>query len=471
MPIRLSRLRIVVAKIVHDLVSLRADQRGTVAVMMGFLLPILVGGMGLGFEISNWYSQSRAMQNAADSAAISAAANAGSNYDVEAKAVAAQYGFVDGSKNVTVTASNTATCPAGGNTCYSVTISSVVPLYLSQVVGYTGDTKLNGASIKTLTSASIAQQGNKQQPICLLALGKTGTALRSNGGPNTNFTGCTVMSDSAATCNGSNLQATYGLAAGSNSGCGITQYSNIPAVSDPYASYASNIPSQNTLANASHCNNSYPQESKHGQTWSGGTAWSAGTKTLTGSASVAGNTLICGDLRLTGNVTIDAPAGAVLYIQNGLLDLQGYKLSTNSGSAVSIVFTGTNSDDYNHTLTDNSGGSSGVLDIEAPKTGPFPGMALYQDPNLTTNVDISYAGNSPTWDITGLTYFPNASVTLSGAINKSAYGAVCMVMVAKDITINGTGSIYAQTPDGSGCKDAGLNMPTATIPGRAKLVY
>jgi hypothetical protein len=66
---------------------------------------------------------------------------------------------------------------------------------------------------------------------------------------------------------------------------------------------------------------------------------------------------------------------------------------------------------------------------------------------------------------------PNAHVTLSGAINKSSTGADCFVMVADDITINGTGSIYAQSPNGAGCKSAGLNMPSATIPGRAKLVF
>ena len=67
---------------------LRTDQRGNIAVMMAFLLPVLIGGLGLGFEVSNWYLQTRAMLNAADSAAIAAATNAGSNYDVEAKAVA-----------------------------------------------------------------------------------------------------------------------------------------------------------------------------------------------------------------------------------------------------------------------------------------------------------------------------------------------------------------------------------------------
>src|SRR5450759_4529171 len=106
----------------------REDRRGTVAIIMGVLIIPLVGALGIGFEVSNWYMTTRGMQNAADAAAIAAATNGGSNYDVEAKAVAAQYGFVDGTNNISITASNSAVCPAGGNTCYSVTISSVVPL-------------------------------------------------------------------------------------------------------------------------------------------------------------------------------------------------------------------------------------------------------------------------------------------------------------------------------------------------------
>jgi len=257
-----------------------------------------------------------------------------------------------------------------------------------------------------------------------------------------------------------------GIAHSTNNGCGVMQYSNVPVVSDPYAYMASNIP--NDLP--TRCSNSYSQESRHGSTWSGGTTWS-GSKALSGTASLVGNTLICGDLRLTGDVTINAPSGAVLYIENGLLDLQGYTFRTASGSSVAIVFTGTNTGSYQHYPTDNSGGASGILDIEAPKTGPFAGMAIYQDPALTRNVDFTYAGNAPTWNVTGGVYLPNADVTVSGAINKSTNGAVCMVMVTKDVTVNGTGSIYSQTPDGSGCQAAGLIMPTATIPGRTKLVF
>lgn len=417
--------------------------------MMGFLMPVLLGGFGIGFEVSNWYLNTRWMLNAADSATIAAASNASANYDVEAKAVAAQYGFVDGSNDVTVTASNTAACPGGGNTCYSVTISKVVPLYFSQVVGFVGDTTLNGANAKTLTSTSIAQQSVAPVPVCLLALASSGQGIRSDGGPFADMTNCDVMSNSTATCNGSDLNATIGAAHESNNGCGNTQYSNVPISPDPYESLASNIPA-NTCS-------SYPQEptKKKDPALPASSQWS-------GPQILNGNVIFCGDLQLTGNVIINAPTGAVLVIENGQLDTNGYTLSTANGSALTIVFSGTNGGSYAHAPT-----GGGTLNFNAPTTGPWSGIAIYQDPSLTSGVDISAAGNSPTWDITGLVYLPNSNVTFSGAVNKSSFGASCFVMVANTVRINGTGSIL----ETGGCPVAGLNMPTAQVPSRGELVY
>src|SRR5258708_18106884 len=153
--------KMVLSKYLH---RLREDQRGTVRVMMGFLIIPLVGALGIGFEVSSWYMTGRNMQNAADAAALAAATNGGANYDVEGKAVAAQYGFVDGANNITVAASNTATCPGGGNTCYSVTISGVAPLLVSQIVGYQGDTTLNGGAAKQLNAVAVATAIGQPQP-------------------------------------------------------------------------------------------------------------------------------------------------------------------------------------------------------------------------------------------------------------------------------------------------------------------
>src|SRR5258708_4535956 len=119
----------VLHSIANQMRRLRADERGAVSVIMGFLIIPLVGSLALGFEVSNWYMITRGMQNAADAATLAAATNGGANYDVEAKAVAAQYGFVDGTNTISIAVTDKAACPDGsGNTCYSVAISGFGPL-------------------------------------------------------------------------------------------------------------------------------------------------------------------------------------------------------------------------------------------------------------------------------------------------------------------------------------------------------
>ncbi|HEY6858987.1 MAG TPA: pilus assembly protein TadG-related protein [Pseudolabrys sp.] len=475
MPNKLSRPGIISAKIVRDLLGLRADQRGTIAVMMGLLIPVLIGSLGLGFEISNWYLRTRAMQNAADAAAIAAASNGGANYDLEAKAVAArpEYAFVDGSNNVTVlpekgSAPAISQCPAG-KTCYRVTITSAVPLFLSQVVGYTGDTTVNGAQEKSLSSVAVAQSDPYTTPICLLGLGTTGKAIRANGSPKTDFTGCSIMSDSDALCNGSDLNAVFGLAAGSSSGCGSTQISEVPKLTTQNSPALAKYDALENIIPANTCTpaTTPPPLKKKGSTWSGGTGWTAGSAWPTGSTqttvtSPSGDSVtyvqVCGDLQLKGAVTIAAATPTVLVIRTGQMDLNGLTLKT---SNVTIVFDGTSGSPTDHTT-----GGSGILDVQAPTTGSWSGVGLY---GHDTTDSILYKGNNPAWDISGLVYFPKADVTLDGAVNKSSNGAACMVMVADTVLIDGTGSFYNQTP--AGCTTAGLAMPTAIIGKRGQLVY
>jgi hypothetical protein len=380
------------------------------------------------------------MQNAADAAALAAATNGGSNYDVEARAVAAQYGFVNGTNNISIAVSNTAACPGVGNDCYRVAISGFMPLLLSQIVGYRGDATLNGAAAKQLGSSAVA---NHPTNFCLLSLGPQG--IRSNGAP-TSSMACNTMSNTGSTCNGGNLGAPIGAAHNTNNGCGVTQYSNVPAVVDPYAALASKIP-------ANTCGGSYPQKpSKKND------PALPSSNQLSGFNSWGGNVVLCGDIQLTGNVTIDAPAGAVLVIENGRLDTNGYSITTTKGSGLTVIFSGDNSGSYTHAPT-----GGGTLNIAAPTSGVWSGVAIYQDPKLTNGVDIAAAGNSPAWAITGLVYLPNSSVTLSGAVNKAGFGASCFAMVVKDITVNGTGMIL---PNGE-CVPAGLVAPST---GRASLV-
>ena len=249
------------ASVRDQLRRLRRDERGTVSVIMGLLIIPFMGFLAMGFEVSNWYLITRGMQNAADASVLAAAINNSANYKTEANAVAALYGFVNGTNNVSIAVTNTAACPSGGNNCYSVTISGYTPLLVSQIVGYQGNANLNGSLQKSLSAVAVAKAATQPQDLCLLALAGSGTtpAIHTNGAPTGNMNGCDSMSNTAANCNGHNLGLGISFAVGSNSGCGAAQLHN-DAIADPYAHFATNIPALNT----SGCNNTYPQETHQG---------------------------------------------------------------------------------------------------------------------------------------------------------------------------------------------------------------
>jgi hypothetical protein len=327
-----------------------------------------------------------------------------------------------------------------------------VALALASLVGYQGNAKIGTAPAQLLTASAVAIQDVAPRPYCIVALATSGAtpALRTNGAPKGNLSGCNVMSNTDAVCNGHDLNADVGDAHGTNDGCGNKRNSNVGTIPDQYAARASNIPSVN-------CPNGFPTAPQK----KNDPALPA-INEFSGSYNWPTTPQVCGDMRLTGDTTINTgPDGAVLFIRNGNLDLNGYTLQTSDGSALTIVFTGENSPSYGHIPT-----GGGTLDIRAPTTGVWSGVAIYQNPSLTKNVDISDAGNSPTWNITGLVYLPHADVTFSGAVNKSSYGASCFTLVVDKLLVNGTGSILAHGE----CGLAGLVMPTTPVPSRGKLV-
>ena len=445
-------LRAAMARPLSSVLSIWSDKSGVTIVIVGLVAALVIAIVGLGVDVVGWYRTDRAMQNAADSAAVAAATNGTSTYQNEAKAVAAQYGYVDGSPGIHVTAVNGQTCPNGETNCYKVTVAmDTAPQFFSQVVGLPAP---------PLSSAAMAG-GDQIHQYCLLALASDGTdpAITSHGAASANMTGCNIMSNTGSTCTGHNLQATNGDAHGTNSGCGISEHSNVRAVSDPYSGLASNIP-------ANTCGSTYYSEptKKSSSPLPSSNQW---PNAITG-GTLPSTLTICGDLQLTANVTLTTPSGGtVLVIRNGVLDLASYVLKTASGSALTIIFSGPDpSGSYNHYPIDNSGSAAtdcsvSCINIQAPTTGTWKGVAVYQDPSLTKNVSFTYTGNSPTWDITGLIYLPHANATFKGAVNKSSYGASCFVLVVDSVLIDGTGSIE----ETGGCGAAGLTMPTDTVQG------
>jgi Flp pilus assembly protein TadG len=433
-------------------------QGGAITVIAALAFTALIGIVGLSVDLGMWYQTTRSLQNAADAAVIAASQNGASSYQSEAKAVAARYGLVDGSNGITVTALDNQTCPSGGTDCYKVTVAQAsASLFFSSVLGVPAPT------LSATAMASAAATHN----YCLLALAASGTdpAIQGNGAASANMNGCSVMSNTGATCNGHDLGATYGDAHGTDNGCGITEHSGLPTVADPYASLASHLPANPCGSNAS----SFPQEPQHthdpalpaANIWGPGGV--ATPITLTDPPTIANHGIVCGDLQLTTDVTLTtASPGSLLVIENGRLDLNNHKLQTASGSALTIIFSGpvVAGKTYTHAPS-----NSGTLDFMAPTSGTWKGVAIYQDPALTTGVDITYAGNNPTWNISGIVYLPHSSLAFKGAVNKSTYGASCLLLIADNVTISGTAAIEQTTT--TSCSTAGVTLPTNNVGGIA----
>jgi Flp pilus assembly protein TadG len=321
------------------LLALWQDESGVIAVLAALALTGLIGVVGLALDVGMWYRTSRALQNAADAAVVAAALNGTGSYQSEAKAVAAQYGFVDGANGITVTALNNQTCPDGTTDCYQVTVAQAsAPRSFSPVVG----------SFNPALAGTAMAGGSQTHSYCLLALAGSGTdpAILGNGSPKADLSNCSLMSNTGATCHGHNLNATYGDAHKINDNCGITEHSNVPVVADPYSSLASSIPPWS-------CPSGYPQETKKGNL-PASNQWSA-----PGSKALPAKTIVCGDLQITGSGTLSLTAapGSVLVIVNGQLDSGSATLQT---AGLTIIFTGT-AGNYTHAPT------GGAFSISKPR--------------------------------------------------------------------------------------------------------
>lgn len=420
---------------------LRADQSGAIAVIYALVLPVLLGLAGLAIEGSNWYQSSRSMQNAADEAALAAATNYSSSYDKEAQFVASSYGYTAGVNNIAVSPSSNQLCPDGTSTCYKVVVSRKVPLLFSRVVGFVGNATIGTSLAEQLTSTAVAEHAIFRE-YCLLTLSTAADSLNANGSPKANLSGCAVKSNGGMTCNGANgLDAAYAdtSAASAKGVCSTSpsdQAIGAPLSPDPYSALAPSI--------IKPVCSSYP-----GQSWS--------------SNPISRITTVCGDVTLTKDIQL-TNKDSVLTISGGSLNLNGHTLSTISGASVTIIFTGpTGSGSYPNAIA-----PKGTLDIAAPNSGTWSGIAVYQDLSVSsTKTTLKYSGNgssSLTWNVTGIVYLPDADLDFSGSVSKASSSTnTCFGFIVDKLNLNGGG----WTVDHNSCTTAGVTLPTVF---RAKLV-
>ena len=182
--------------------------------LIALLVPMLVGVAALALDSALWANAHTSIQGAADAAAASAArvysANLASTtsaeLSLEADAIAAQYGFVNGQNGVTVTMNWPPTGTAGGqnlrscnaetlsandqyfgdDTKFEVIISRTYSATLSSI-GVPAQTNICGRAVASLNGGGI----------CILALdGTAAGAFSASGNANIALSGCGLFSNS-----------------------------------------------------------------------------------------------------------------------------------------------------------------------------------------------------------------------------------------------------------------------------------
>jgi hypothetical protein len=144
--------------------------------------------------------------------------------------------------------------------------------------------------------------GAQLHQYCLVALTSGGKrpAILSHRSNSANLASCSIMSNTGSTPTGHNLQATYGDAHGTNDGCGITEHSNVPAVSDLYASLATRAP--NGIPTKT-CATYYSEPTKKNQP-NLPALQCVGVSGVTTTVTQGSTQIICDDLQVQRNVTL-----------------------------------------------------------------------------------------------------------------------------------------------------------------------
>jgi len=404
---------------------LAAEERGATAILSGVALTAVVGFAGVGTEVGQWYVTKRSMQGAVDAAAFSAAAAAGhqGSPTAEGQAVAAQFGFVNGVKGVTVAINNPPTqgSQVGNSSAYEAIITAPQTRLFSKVLLSSSVT----IGARAVASAGLTGDG------CVLALDSSAAiGVTANGTDNLNLAGCSLYSNATGSDslleNGNvKLTADKVSLAGSDTlngtssitATGGVQTNQSPA-SDPYSSVpvpgeigvpVRTVPPGNspTLQPGVYRNGAFKLNG-------------------TGTATMQPGTYIIdgGAFTINGNWTVNGAGGVTIVFTNG-----------SGGGWPSVAING-----------------SPTLNLTAPTTGTYQGILFFYDRTAPAST-ITFNGSSKA-NLTGALYFPSQNVTYNGTGTAS-----CTQLIAQTITFNGNVG-FGGNCTGDGTSPIGLTQTT-----------
>ena len=438
---------------------LATDRSGASAILIGLLSMGLLGFSALGTEVVYWYTVHRNLQNAADSAALSAVAaleNLAAAPDsthltqatAEAKYTSQQYGFTGGTGGVLVTVNIPPSSGAYTSqpTAAEVILSAPQKLFLSSALTF------NGARLfptqptqRARAVATPARNGNG----CVVTLNTNNVIdLSGNGNTQLNIQSCDLYVNSQASdalnqVGNATVNAEAAYIAGGTSSSGNAQlnttvgtFTGTAPINDPYGGLTVSY----TSPGAS-CSSASPATSSHvnSSTSAGVTTWTPDGTNMA---------VFCGGWSPSG-ANVLSPG---LYVVDG--GTFGCNNCTITGQNVTIYLTGSGT---NYAGMAFGGTGTTSLNIDAPTDAyvsahpsfkGIEGVAIFGDrnapcPSGTCSVNVTFSGNA-TETINGVIYLPKQNVTLNG---NGAGTPTCSQLISYTATFHGNSAFSTTFSD------------------------
>lgn len=403
------------------------DESGNTLAIGAATMPIIIGGAGLAIDTVQISLAKRELQRAADSAALAGAYAINQNPSTTgtARTTVARDGVTrDLQINNDETLSSPAVvqnAPATGS--YAGNSNAVrVQLTTSQNLSFFSFFNTGPASITVEATAAIIREGS----FCMLSLEDSNAPGITITGNATLNLGCGMSTNStstnAITAGGSSvvyatpIMAVGGVPTSTNFGSAtLIPYSAIQA--DPFASLPNpTIPAGTTCASLDVQPNS--------------------------TVSIGPGPVCFNGADIKG--TLNVASGTEIYINGGELSF-GSQAHVVAPSATFILTSSNATSDPSSIATLNMNGGA-ELDINAPTSGVYSGIAFYQDRRAPIGRAIRYNGNSAS-AINGALYFPNSYFEYLGNAQTSV---TCIQLVARRLNFTGNGTVQNSCPSGTG---------------------
>ncbi len=392
------------------------------------MIPVVIGGVGMGVETGYWYLSQRKLQQVVDVAAHAAAVRkkSGDNaaaYTEAARYIAAQSGYSGAAANVTVVSPPASGPNAGRSDAIEVIITDPLPRFFTSIF-----------SDSALTMRARAVALVQTRPACVLALSGTASgAITAAGSANVNMPNCDVASNSTAADSfkmqgaSTSVTAACVYSAGgtsTNSNLSMTLCSqaetHMAPLSDPYANVA-----EPAVTGA--CKN---------KDVGGGTVLTPTDNHASGVKSMR----FCNGLSFSGNVTLNP--GLYIIEKGTPASFIGSNGAVLTGSGVTLFFTGGADIKLNNNVQ---------LNLSAPTAGPYSGILMFGDRDEAITQKVN--GNAAS-TFQGALYFPNSHVDYLG---NSAATNGCTQLIAKTIQLSGNTGLKSSCAS-AGTREIGIGQ-------------